>query len=283
MPGLYKIYETDKTGVYEIEYMDPDAIRASGRYAVGQVSTSEYTSAAQYVEVENFVYNASNDLHDEKLLDSNGDPTTTVKDITDSSKLYTLSYDTRRWEASLEEQTDWTEYMSEGVDRVNDSTGLVREYDVLDRNDSDTHVNANYNDVLIRYDKGNIVYAVSFANLISSREDTMDANRVNYNTGNTNAAQEVWDNVKPSKAGVAGAPTLKFYGNDVNLVNGEFTLTGVNAVTYQEAKNFTGLYSLDVTNGEIVIPKNMAQPKPEVDGVTYYEGTILGDDGEYYK
>ncbi|MCI8539219.1 MAG: S-layer homology domain-containing protein, partial [Oscillospiraceae bacterium] len=287
MPGLYKIYETDKTGVYEIEYMNPDAIRASGRYAVGQVSTSEYTSAAQYVEVENFVYNASNNLHDEKLLDSNGDPTTTVKDITDSSKLYTLSYDTRRWEASLEEQTDWTEYMSEGVDRVNDSTGLVREYDVLDRNDSDTHVNANYNDVLIRYDKGNIVYAVSFANLVSSREDTKNADGT-YNTSNTNAAQKVWDNVKPSKAGVAGAPTLTFYGEKLTASSDqEFIKDGTHnttAVSYHDARLTVeaGEVSFSVDGGRVVIPSTtpVVTPNPKED--QEYTGTILGDDGKYY-
>ncbi|MCI8539103.1 MAG: hypothetical protein HFF18_10660, partial [Oscillospiraceae bacterium] len=268
MPGLYKIYETDKSGVYEIAPMSHADIRDSGRYAVGQVSTSEYTSIDQYVEVAGFTYasDTDNDLNNTKTS------TRIVKDITDSSKLYTLSY--KGWNADLKDQTDWAEYMSEAVDRVNDSTGLNREFDVKDRNNEDTRVNANFNDVLIRYDKGNIVYAVSFANLISSREETTLAN--------TNNAQRVWNNVKPDPKGVAGAPTLKFYGNDVNLVSGEFTLTGANAVTYQDAKNFTGLYSLDVGNGDIVIPKNMQQPVANVDGVTY-EGTILGDDGEYYK
>ena len=186
-PGLYYMWETEDEGIYVIEMMDHEDI-ADANYTVGKVVTTRGTSNYDYTEIQAYSYlgNMIDDLN--SILVAGETP---EYRITDASQLYTLSYDTDDWRDShgvvqhdyisdLDNvDGDIDAVLDERVD-VSRTTSAGREF-----YDNDDQVWYNTNDVLVAYNNsGEIVYAISFANLHSD-------NTLNF-------AQFIWNNCKPA-------------------------------------------------------------------------------------
>ena len=54
-PGIYNLHTTSDPDIYTIDSLSADEVDATGRYAVGDVSTSRYTVDRDYVEVNTMV------------------------------------------------------------------------------------------------------------------------------------------------------------------------------------------------------------------------------------
>ena len=274
-PGLYYMYETETEGLYTIEPMDHDDIRAS-RYATGWSATSYGTIEKDYVEVNAFTYDATAGVP----FRATQTDRTSEYGLTDDSKLYSLSYSDynrgldvtdRDYSADLSvydaEKDNLNDYLGEIVDRTNNNTKDV-DYDY---EDDTNRVYWNHNDLLVKYDSNNkVVYAISFAN---------------FEGKYWNLAQYIWNDVKPSVA-VTSAPVVSFYGvedNDTsdiaNTVNGTIT------VSYATAETATNENFLKVENAEKYGITGNTTPKAD-DPVSRTGETwnlnVLGKDGKFY-
>lgn len=268
MPGLYYLYETNEKDVYTIKTMDHEDIDTA-RYAVGRVNTSRGTASDLFAGVVRYTFDKDGGYDDKVYLDKDGKQVEVNKDITDTTGLYNLSYRgvDSGIEAKLDKQTSWRDVLYEYVDRVERGT-LDREFQLPDR--GATKYDANYNDVLIRYSGNNIVYAVSFANMINS---SLDYTGADTTPNNRNFAQIVWDNVKPvdkekNKAAVS------FYGDTTPDVTGGTTIT----VDWKTASDWAAdtaheknLEVKDATSVKVVDSRGntVKDVTPNKDGETY--------------
>lgn len=156
--------------------------------------------------------------------------------------------------------------MDEVLDeRVDETTKVEREaFEDENNNDAwDRGENSwNYNDVLVRYNSdGDIVYAISFANL--------------DNDDFTNFAQFVWNWAKPLAAEIA-APVVTFYGQTA-------TAGATTTVSYTEATKWmdvAGNDALDVIRGDASLAES--DFVIDKDNAKTYNLSVLGDDGKWY-
>jgi hypothetical protein len=279
VPGLYRMYDTTTEGVYKLMAMDSDDI-AAGNYTVGQVTTLKGTGAQNYVvvsdlfntvrsadDVEN-TYNlnwadlavyaedstvvlpagasAASDVandgtyvdYRDENVDHDSDPRYV---ITDTSALYTLSYDksissaavnTAKKNAELYKSaigtltaSDMDTVLAEGLNASKLAADVNnREFSkAVTVNGTTTTTYYNHNDVVIKYDaKGNIVWAVSFLN---------DANGGNY-------AQYVWNNLLPYASVLTDSAAPTIVGPDgYVLANGSTSWTDNGNNTYKASVN----------------------------------------------
>jgi hypothetical protein len=273
-PGLYKMYETDTENVYKLTALTAEEIR-DGKYTVGQVSTTYGTGANNYTEITAFCNGTDVDGASTVTAaavtrgDANNDVSALVGypyasasadtpeyQILDSSKLYTLSYawntgdahDYAHANATLSED-DYTTVLAEGTDG---SRTVTREF----VNPQAGGISYNWNDVLVKYDtKGNIVYAVSFANIYST------------NT-NDNFAQNVWHSILPAAAATSSVE-VRFYGVPA-------AANTTTTVSYSDALGEIGLV---VTGGKA----NITVPDAPVAAGATYNLTVYGNDGNFYN
>ena len=169
MPGLYYLWETRKEGVYTITPMSHEDI-ANNKYSVGVVSTALGTLEKDYAGITEYVFSKSWSIDDEMTDEEN------EYRLTEDSKVFDLSYSWKRGElvADLDADASAKKVLDEHGDRIT----------VEDREWAKNTVLVSYNA------KGEIIYAVSFANFDGETKDGTSMV--------LNFAQYVWDNVKPA-------------------------------------------------------------------------------------
>jgi hypothetical protein len=224
------MYKTSTEDVYTLAAMTADDIRDAGTYSVGTVSTSTYTNPSNYVEVLNYANDGSTTGYVQSKL-------------TDSSKLYTLAYNSDLYKTAALTEDDASVVLNE-------------------KGDKDT-VNNTYanNTVLVAYNSSNqVVYAVSFANY-NGKDATGTAMVIDY-------AQTAYDNVLPAAAETV---TVKFFGQTV-------TAGGAKTVAYADATGtplvVTGGAATNLTSDDLA--RTIAGYGPTT-------LTVYGNDGKFYS
>jgi hypothetical protein len=237
------MYKTSTEDVYTLVAMSAEDIRDAGTYAVGTVSTSNYTSPSKYVEVRNYTTAGVTDKY-------------TQSDLTDSSKLYTLTYNSVNYGTAVLAEDDASVVLNE-------------------KGDANLAGTAATNKLLVSRDsKGNVIYAVSFDNYQTV------TNAAGVKVDGYDYAQYVYGNVLPAKI---GAPVVTFYGETA-------TADGTTTVTYAKAvaNLAAGAEGLTVSGGSYVLTDSTGSKiadvaaTPDNTTATTYFLTVRGDNGNSY-
>ena len=214
-PGLYKMFPTDDPEVFYITRMSSEEIR-DGKYTVGYSRTSNAILSRNYIELtalENPSKLPENDRIDYynnwrtygPILQENGTVSTPEHTITSNSHVYGLNYywwSTRNdYDAVLTtygaDDGNLIDYVGEQVDKSLTNGGCYNHNEYL-REHTESQTNSNYrywnnNRMLVHYDgSGNVIYAISFANI-----DPYNVDR--------SFARDVWERIRRRRPSTASS------------------------------------------------------------------------------